>query len=124
MPLQWSPRPTGPKLPDKVVDRLKMKVEFNVNRMPLFEVLDYIADETKTKIILDGNGFELVGYTKNMRQTFESGSIPALDAIQAIFNVKDQEQMCLIIDEKAQTATVTSLPYAKKQNWTPFKFPE
>lgn len=122
--VEVKPRPTGPKLPDKVVDRLKMKVEFNVNRMPLFEVLDYIADETKTKIILDGNGFELVGYTKNMRQTFESGSIPALDAIQAIFNVKDQEQMCLIIDEKAQTATVTSLPYAKKQNWTPFKFPE
>lgn len=117
------PRPTGPKLPDKVVDRLKMKIEVDFKRMPLEEVLAYIADETKTKIILDGGGLKLVGYTQNMRQTMNLGSVSALETIQAIFNVKDQDQMCLIIDENAKTATVTSKPFAQQNNLKMYEFP-
>lgn len=117
------PRPTGPQLPDKVVDRLKMKLEVDFKRMPLEEVLDYIADETKTKIILDGAGLKLVGYTQNMRQTMNLGTVSALETIQAIFNVKDQDQMCLIIDESAKTATVTSKPLAKQNNLKMYEFP-
>ncbi|WP_417385158.1 hypothetical protein [Gimesia sp.] len=117
------PKPTGPQLPDKVVDRLKMKIEVDFKRMPLEEVLAYIADETKTKIILDGGGLKLVGYTQNMRQTMNLGTVSALDTIQAIFNVKDQEQMCLIIDENAKTATVTSKPFAQQNNLKMYEFP-
>lgn len=113
----------GPKMPDLVVDRLKKKIEADFNRMPLNELLPYVADETQTKIILDGGGLMLVGYTQNMRQTLNLGTASALEILQAIFNVKNQEQMCLIIDEKAKTATVTSLPQAKKNNLTPFVFP-
>jgi len=58
-----------------------------------------------------------------MRQTMNLGTASALDILQAIFNVENQEQMCLIIDEKAKTATVTSIPQAKKNNLTPFVFP-
>ena len=117
------PRPTGPQLPDKVVDRLKMKLEVDFKRMPLEEVLAYIADETKTKIILDGAGLKLVGYTQNMRQTMNLGTVSALETIQAIFNVKDQDQMCLIIDENAKTATVTSKPFAQQNNLKTYEFP-
>tara|TARA_R110000850_G_scaffold164162_11_gene288939 strand:+ start:51054 stop:53114 length:2061 start_codon:yes stop_codon:yes gene_type:complete len=117
------PRPTGPQLPDKVVDRLKMKLEVDFKRMPLEEVLAYIADETKTKIILDGAGLKLVGYTQNMRQTMNLGTVSALETLQAIFNTKDQEQMCLIIDETAKTATVTSKPFAQQNNLKMYEFP-
>lgn len=115
--------PSGPKLPDKVVDRLKLKLEVDIRRMPLQEVFAYIADETKTNIILEGEALKLVGYTKNMPQTMNLGMVSGLDAIQAIFNVKDQDQMCLVIDEAKKTATITSKPYAKQNNLKPFEFP-
>ncbi|WP_339735427.1 hypothetical protein [uncultured Gimesia sp.] len=113
----------GPKLPDKVVDRLKQKVEIDFRRMPLQEAFAYIADETKTNIILEGEALKLVGYTKNMPQTMNLGLVSGLDAIQAIFNVKDQDQMCLVIDEAKKTATITSKPYAKQNNLKQFEFP-
>ncbi|QDV53561.1 zinc ribbon domain-containing protein [Gimesia fumaroli] len=118
------PKPSaGPKLPDKVVDRLKHKVDVDFRRMPLQEVFAYIADETKTNIILEGEALKLVGYTKNMPQTMNMGMVSGLDAIQAIFNVKDQDQMCLVIDEAKKTATITSKPYAKQNNLKQFEFP-
>lgn len=116
-------RSAGPKIPDLIVDRLKKKIEADFSRMPLEELLAYLADETQTKIILDGGGLKLVGYTQNMRQTMNLGTASVLDIFQTIFNVENQEQMCLIIDEKAKTATVTSIPQAKNKNLTPFVFP-
>lgn len=118
------PKPTaGPKLPDLIVDRLKQKIEIDFRRTPLQEAYAYIGDETKTNIILNGEALKLVGYTKNMPQTMNLGMVSGLDAIQAIFNVKDQDQMCLIIDEKTKTATITSKPFAKQNKLTPFVFP-
>ena len=117
------PKPSGPKLPDKVVDRLKQKIEVDFRRMPLQEVFAYIAEETKTNIILEGEALKLVGYTKNMPQTMNMGMVSGLDTIQAIFNVKDQDQMCLVIDEAKKTATITSKPYAKQNNLKQFEFP-
>ncbi|QGQ24180.1 hypothetical protein F1728_16445 [Gimesia benthica] len=121
--VEVKPRPTGPKLPDKVVDRLKMKVDVDFRRTPLQEAFAYIGEETKTNIELDGEALKLVGYTKNMPQTMNLGMVSGLDAIQAIFNVKDQDQLCLVIDEGKKTATITSKPYAKNNNLTIFAFP-
>ncbi|QDU07122.1 hypothetical protein [Gimesia aquarii] len=118
------PKPTaGPKLPDLIVDRLKQKIEIDFRRTPLQEAFAYIAEETKTNIVLNGDALKLVGYTKNMPQTMNLGMVSGLDAIQAIFNVKDQDQLCLIIDEKNKTASITSKPFAKQNNLTPFVFP-
>ncbi|QDT30264.1 hypothetical protein Enr10x_56290 [Gimesia panareensis] len=117
------PKPTGPKLPDKVVDRLKMKIDVDFRRTPLQEAFAYIGEETKTNIEVDGEALKLVGYTKNMPQTMNLGMAPGLDAIEAIFNVKDQDQLCLVIDEAKKTATITSKPYAKNNNLTVFVFP-
>lgn len=113
----------GPKLPNLVVDRLKIKMEIDFRRTPLYETFDYIAEESKTNIILDGDALKLVGYTKNMAQTMNLGMVSGLDAIQAIFNVKDQDQLCLVIDEGKKTATITSKPYAKQNNLKVFVFP-
>jgi len=113
----------GPKLPDLVVDRLKTKIEIDFRRTPLYETFDYIGEETKTNIILDGEALKLVGYTKNMAQTMNLGMVSGLGAIQAIFNVKDQDQMCLVIDQSKKTATITTKPYAKQNNLKVFVFP-
>ncbi|MCH9727951.1 MAG: hypothetical protein K0U86_23865 [Planctomycetes bacterium] len=113
----------GPKLPDLIVDRLKQKIEIDFRRTPLYETFDYIGEETKTNIILDGEALKLVGYTKNMAQTMNLGMVSGLDAIQAIFNVKDQDQMCLVIDQNKKTATITSKPFAKQNNLKVFVFP-
>lgn len=118
------PAPTAaPKLPNLVVDRLKKKIEIDFRRTPLQEAFSYIAEETKTNIILDGEALKLVGYTKNMPQTMNLGMVSGLDAIQAIFNVKDQDQLCLVIDEKKKTATITSIPFAVQNNLKMFVFP-
>ncbi|MFK7777052.1 MAG: hypothetical protein QM501_02865 [Gimesia sp.] len=116
-------KPSGPKLPDLIVDRLKMKIEIDFRRTPLYETFTYIGEETKTNIILDGEALKLVGYTKNMVQTMNLGMASGLDAIQAIFSVKDQDQMCLVIDESKKTATITTKPYAKQNNLKIFQFP-
>lgn len=121
--VEVKPRPTGPKLPDKVVDRLKMKIFIDFRRTPLQEAFAYIADETKTNIVLNGEALKLVGYTKNMPQTMNLGMVSGLDAIQAIFNVKGQDQLCLVIDEAKQTASITSKPFAKDNNLKIFEFP-
>ena len=113
----------GPKVPDLITDRLKKQVDIDFRRMPLQEAFAYIADETKTNIVVDGEALKLVGYTKNMPQTMSLGMVSGFDAIQAIFNVKDQDQMCLVIDEGTKTATITSKPYAKNNNLTLFPFP-
>ena len=113
----------GPTRPDLIADRLKTQLEIDFRRMPLQEAFAYIADETKTNIVLDGEALKLVGYTKNMPQSMNLGMVSGLDAIQAIFNVKNQDQMCLVIDEGAKTAMITSKPYAKNKNLTPFVFP-
>ena len=100
-----------------------MKVDVDFRRTPLQEAFAYIGEETKTNIELDGEALKLVGYTKNMPQTMNLGMVSGLDAIQAIFNVKDQDQLCLVIDEGKKTATITSKPYAKNNNLTIFAFP-
>lgn len=117
------PKSSGPKLPEKVVDRLKMKVDIDFRRTPLQEAFSYIGEETKTNVEVDGEALKLVGYTKNMPQTMNLGMVSGLDAIQAIFNVKDQDQLCLVIDETKKVALITSKPYAKSNNLTLFAFP-
>jgi len=101
----------GPKLPDLIVDRLKLKIDIDFRRTPLQEAFDFIAEETKVRIEIDGDALKLSGYTKNMAQTFKKKQKPATESLAEI--LKKYPAMCLILDEKKKVLTVMTRPVAK-----------
>lgn len=104
-----------------IAERLKKKIDIDFRRTPLQDAIAYIADETKVKIEIDGDALKLAGYTKNMAQEFKMDQVTGLAALHAIFTFKGQEKLCLVIDEKKNEATVTTLPAAEAKKLTPHK---
>lgn len=115
-----SPGGGGPKLPDKMADRLKKRIDVDFRRTPLQEAFAYISDETKVPIEIDGDALKLSGYTKNMPQTFKFDQpAPATQALQEI--IKKYDQMVVVLDEEKKLMTVMTIAVAKKKGLEPFK---
>ncbi|MEX0726289.1 MAG: zinc-ribbon domain-containing protein [Planctomycetaceae bacterium] len=108
------------KLPEKVADRLKKKIDVDFRRTPLQEAFDYIADETSVKIEIDGDALKLSGYTKNMAQTYKLNQQTGLAVIKTIF--KPYPKMCLVIDEEKKVAIITTYPAAEDRKLKPLVF--
>ena len=109
---------TGPKLPDLIADRLKMKIEVEFNRTPLQDAFAYIAEECKTGVDIDGDALKDKGYTKNMAQTFKlEGS-----GLEAIKNILDRyDSMCLVVEEDKKQFLITTVTFAKKNGQKVFE---
>ena len=105
------PIESGPKLPDLIADRLKMKIDIEFNRTPLQEAFAFIAEECKTGVDIDGDALKDKGYTKNMAQTFAL-SKSGMDAIKAILN--RYEDMCVVIQEDKKQFLITTVSFAEK----------
>ena len=112
------PAATGPKLPARIAERLKRKIDIDFRRTPLQEAFAYIASETHVTIIVDGDALKLSGYTKNMPQTFKLGMVPATKILYEI--VKQYDEMVLILDEKKKTLTVMTKAVAADKKLKPF----
>ncbi|MCA9071669.1 MAG: hypothetical protein KDA84_22235, partial [Planctomycetaceae bacterium] len=65
-----TPKPKGPKLPDLIVDRLKLPMDVDFRRRPLQEAFSDIGEATHVQFDIDGDALKFAGYTKNMPQTF------------------------------------------------------
>jgi hypothetical protein len=113
--------PTGPALPELVLERLKMKIEMEFARTPLQDAFAYIAEECKVDHYIDGDALKASGYTKNMPNTFDMNN-SGLSGIKAIFDAPQREQLCLVIQQDQKRFLITTYPFAKDQGLTPYKF--
>ncbi len=114
-------------LPARVEDRLKqisLEGEFN---NPFQDAVAYIAAETKTQIEIEGNALKDAGFTKNMPQKFSLGKVTGLEALRQIilFNKPPvpEKQLCLVIDEAAQTVLITTIFFAEAAGQTIYPLP-
>ena len=110
------------KIPDRIADRLKLKVLIDFRRTPLQEAFSYIGDSIKTEITIDGKAFQGAGFTQVMAQTYNLGSVTALKAIDTIFQdyADERDPMVLIVDEAGNKITVSTVSKAKADGLTTF----
>ncbi|MFM7921305.1 MAG: hypothetical protein ACKPJJ_13865 [Planctomycetaceae bacterium] len=89
------------KVPDKVADRLQLKVLVDFRRTPLQEAFGYIGESIRTDVVIDGDALKGAGFTQNMPQTMDLGSVTALQAIDRILQnyVKERDPLVLVVDE-------------------------
>ncbi len=106
----------GPKIPDKIIDRLKMPVFIDFRGTPLQEALAYIGDEIKTPFEINGDGLKQAALTQNMRQNHNLGEVTALQALNAIITNPDyRDMMVMSVDEAGKKIIVTSRPAAEAE---------
>lgn len=91
-------------IPDRIADRLKMQVLIDFRNFPLQEAMAYIGEEIRTEIIIDGDALKAAGFTQNMNQTFNLGSVPAIKAFDAILAqyAGERDPMVIVVDEAAK----------------------
>lgn len=119
------PKTGGKKLPEKIADRLKKKIEVDFRRLPLQEAIDYIGGETSVRVSIDGDALKDAGYTKNMPQTFKLDSAPATQAIGKIlsqYQTKGKE-MVVVVDEAKKVLIVTTKKFAEMKGQKPYPIP-
>ena len=117
----------GPKLPDLIADRLKVKIDVDFRRTPLQDAMTYIGGEIKTTIDIDGDSLKMGAYTKNMTQDLKLDAQPAKASIMSILEkyshaTDKAKMMVIVVDEAKKTILVTTQAGCEKNNLTPFDF--
>ena len=114
------------KIPDKIADRLKLKVLIDFRATPLQEALGYIGDSIKTEITIDGDALKAAGFTQNMPQTNDLGNVSALKAIDTIFQkyAGERDPMVLVVDEAGKKLVFSTVSKAKADGLTTFETKE
>lgn len=109
-------------IPDKLVDRLQMKVLIDFRRTPLQEAFGYIGESIKTEVTIDGDALKGAGFTQNMPQTFDLGTVTAQAALHEILlkYAKERDPLVLIVDEKAKKLILSTKVKAEADGLTPF----
>jgi hypothetical protein len=109
-------------IPDKLIDRLQMKVLIDFRRTPLQEAFGYIGESIKTEVAIDGDALKGAGFTQNMPQTFDLGSVTAQAALHEIIlkYAKERDPLVLIVDEKAKKLILSTKVKAEADGLTTF----
>lgn len=107
--INTSPTTSGPKLPALVADRLKMKFEFEFNRMPLQDAMRLIAEECKINQSINGDALKDKGYTKNMPQSFKMNDSGFAVLKKIIAQYAD---MCIVLNESDKSILLTTRKFA------------
>jgi hypothetical protein len=115
-------------LPTTVAERLKLPVDAEFRRTPLRDAFAYICGEIQVKLEIDGDALKDAGYTQNMPQIFNLGTVPADVALSRIVSQydgdgKDELQMVVVIDEGTQSLHVLTRKFADKKSLTPLALP-
>ena len=113
-------------IPDKVADRLKLKMLIDFRATPLQEALGYIGDSIKTEIFIDGDALKAAGFTQNMAQTYNLGNVTALKAIDTIFQkyAGERDPMVLVVDEAGRKLVFSTVSKAKADGLKTFETQE
>ena len=107
------------KIPELIADRLNLPVDVDFRRMPFQEAMEIIGEETHIRIEIDGDAFKDAGYTKNMTQTMNLGSVSGRRVFSAI--LKQYDKMVISVDEQKKLLTVTTKKFAAKNGQPPFE---
>ena len=114
---------TGPKLPDKIEDRLRIPIDCDVT-MPLEVCFTYLFGEVKVDCFVDGIALKSSGITKNEVQKLALGKTPVFLAIQSILNRGDRKQtypdIVLVLDDANKKVTITTKAEAAAKGMTTF----
>lgn len=113
------------KLPDKLADRLKLKLDVDFKNAPLQEVIAFISTEIKTTIDIDGDALKAGGFTKNLKQDLQGDKMTAEEAIARIISKyqdpdKPSNTMVIVLDEGKKTITLTTLGFCEQKKLTPY----
>ena len=110
---------SGPKLPETVAERLKLSVDTEFSRRPLEQALQYLCNEIKVNLEVDGEALEEAGYTRNMPQTFVLGTVPAEQGFAKIITSSQDvgKELVISLDEESKTIRFTTLKFAKIRGW-------
>ena len=117
---------TDSNLPATAAERLQLEIDAEFSRTPLYEALDYIADEIGVTAELDGDALKDAGYTQNMAQTFNIGRVPAAAAIHEIIKQYEGDpavgtQMVIAIDEENKKIIVLTQKFADQRGLDVFE---
>jgi hypothetical protein len=110
-------------VPDKVADRLKLNIFVDFRRMPLQEAFGYIGESIKTEVFIDGDALEAAGFTQNMEQTFNLGSVPAVTALDAILQkyAAERDPLVVAVDESGKRLILSTKSKAEADKLTVFE---
>ena len=117
----------GPKIPDLVADRLRMKIDVDFRRTPLNEAFAFISGEIKTPIEIDGDALKLGGFTKNIAQVFKMDGAPVKDIVLKIFadskgiDPKPEKTLVVVVDESKKSLLITTLATASESGLKPYE---
>ena len=108
--------------PDKIVDRLQMKILVDFRRMPLQEAFAFIGESIKTEVSIDGDALKGAGFTQNMPQTLDLGTTTALAAVNGIIQkyAAEKDPLVLIVDEAGKKLLLSTKSKAETDGLTVF----
>jgi predicted transcriptional regulator len=98
----------------------QIKIEIEFNRTPLYAAFDYIGEEIKTKIEIDGDALKAKGMTQNMAQSQNLGVVPAIEGVHAILKRYERDGMVIIVQQDKKQILVTTKEAAKAQGLKAF----
>ena len=115
-------KPDSASIPDKITDRLQMKVLVDFRRTPLQEAFGYIGESIKTEVVIDGDALKGAGFTQNMPQTFDLGTVTAQAALHEIIKKYAQERdpLVLIVDEPGKKLILSTKVKSEADGLKPF----
>jgi len=119
----WLPTPPAAPVvvkreaPKTLMARVQTVVDVDFRRTPLSEAFEAIGSDIGVNFDLDGGALKLVGYTKNLPQTFEIKRAPALESIRKI--LKALPKLALVADEAHNRIVVTTGEAAAAQKKKP-----
>ena len=102
-----------------VAEKLRALVEAEFRREPLEDAVKFIASEVEVTLRIDGDALQRSGFTRNMPQTHNLGSVPAVQALDAILNQYDG-QMVIVLEEDTGTIVLTTRSVAEESGLTVF----
>lgn len=94
-------------------EKLKLEVDAEFNGEFLEVALAYIGDSIGAETYLDGEALENRGYTRNMRQTFNLGKVPAEVAFAKICS--QYPGMVISVDHEANQIRLTTDGFATNE---------
>lgn len=95
-----------------LLKRLETPVKFKNRWLPLEPLMTEIGKQTNTKFTLDGDSLKFSGYTRNMAIMLPLAAAPAKEVIQQMVNA--YPQLCLVLDDELNLATLTTVKGAEK----------
>ena len=99
-----------------------MKVLIDFRRTPLQEAFGYIGESIKTEVVIDGDALKGAGFTQNMPQTFDLGTVTAQAALHEIIKKYSQERdpLVLIVDEPGKKLILSTKVKSEADGLKPF----